>query len=360
MLNSHHVANGPLSAGAVGNNGNNNNVSEQPAVHRDCHTSDSNNEANNQKLSNAAPNEPSTYAITAVKSTATSRKRKRKDKEEVSLIKTGGGAGSGDGFSTVQQPPSKSKRTAASASIAAANNRQKEITDFFKSPRVGVGVGTSLAKDGFAQRPFGNSAGGGIEILNVPSTSAMPSSAIMLSTSQYAGTVTTSATTSGATSAALSSSSTSQRAADGRLPSSSSNTSLPNVIPISFQTSGSLIVSNSSMMSDERDAAFEKIRTELESMTSQLERYKKKSEDKDQRHRRCIEMERRLLIELATNERKAARTKLTHNRMRIGQYVTTREGDAAYVSERFSDGFAFMELKKYLHTLHCYPTFFYT
>lgn len=80
-------------------------------------------------------------------------------------------------------------------------------------------------------------------------------------------------------------------------------------------------------------------------MSRQLQLMKRQMDEKERARKRCIEFEKKLLIELATNERKAARTKMTANKMRIGQYVAARDNSDHHV-ERFAEGFAFLELNK--------------
>lgn len=59
---------------------------------------------------------------------------------------------------------------------------------------------------------------------------------------------------------------------------------------------------------------------------------------------KCLDMTKQLLIDKSQLEKKAARQRCMQNRLRLGQFVTQRQG-ASFV-EQWVDGFAFTELMK--------------
>lgn len=99
----------------------------------------------------------------------------------------------------------------------------------------------------------------------------------------------------------------------------------------------------------------EKLRLENDQLRVNMEKYKSMSEETGTKLTKCSEVQKTLLIELATMQRKNARTKLTHNRMRIGQYMGVRDNE---FQDRFADGYAFTELNKKFEQLQLLRTEF--
>ncbi|GAV07138.1 hypothetical protein RvY_17014 [Ramazzottius varieornatus] len=97
----------------------------------------------------------------------------------------------------------------------------------------------------------------------------------------------------------------------------------------------------------------EKERQSFEAKLSELQKeimaLRHKSTQAEERLGRCVDTEKKLLIEKSAMEKKSARSKSVHNRMKLGQFVTQREG--ANFEEKFLDGYAFIELHKRMDEL---------
>ena len=79
-------------------------------------------------------------------------------------------------------------------------------------------------------------------------------------------------------------------------------------------------------------------------LSRQLNQQAKVLESKQQQMARCIEVVKQLLIEKCNIEKREARRKCSHNRLRLGQFVTQRVG--ASFQENWQDGFAFQEITR--------------
>ncbi len=60
--------------------------------------------------------------------------------------------------------------------------------------------------------------------------------------------------------------------------------------------------------------------------------------------KKCLSVNKKLLVEKSTLEKKQARQKCMENRLRLGQFVTQRQG-ATFV-ENWVDGYAFNDIMK--------------
>ncbi|XP_071748109.1 serine/threonine-protein kinase tousled-like 2 isoform X2 [Lepeophtheirus salmonis] len=81
-----------------------------------------------------------------------------------------------------------------------------------------------------------------------------------------------------------------------------------------------------------------------EEMRRQLTQSSKTIEEQKTTINKCLDVVKELLIEKSKIERKEARAKCMHNRLRLGQFVTQRVG--ASFQENWTDGYAFLELAK--------------
>lgn len=93
-----------------------------------------------------------------------------------------------------------------------------------------------------------------------------------------------------------------------------------------------------------KDSRLESLQQSKDDLDRELQNSKKTiSKQKDQIER-CLEMTKQLLIDKSQLEKKAARQRCMQNRLRLGQFVTQRQG-ASFV-ENWVDGYAFSELLK--------------
>ncbi|UYV79583.1 TLK2 [Cordylochernes scorpioides] len=81
-----------------------------------------------------------------------------------------------------------------------------------------------------------------------------------------------------------------------------------------------------------------------EELRRQIQAHQKLIEKQKEQLLKCIDVTKQLLIEKSTMEKKVARQKCMQNRLRLGQFVTQRQG-ASFV-ENWVDGHAFTELMK--------------
>ncbi|XP_055342065.1 serine/threonine-protein kinase tousled-like 2 isoform X2 [Paramacrobiotus metropolitanus] len=106
----------------------------------------------------------------------------------------------------------------------------------------------------------------------------------------------------------------------------------------------SALFTRQSMDKADKDKTIQSFELKISELQKEVVRLKHKLDTSDERLSKCVEMEKKLLIEKSSMEKKSARSKSVHNRMKLGQFVTQREG--ANFEEKFLDGYAFNELHK--------------
>lgn len=93
---------------------------------------------------------------------------------------------------------------------------------------------------------------------------------------------------------------------------------------------------------ESRDAKIEEMTRSMEELRRQLKAYREESDKQGDRLNKCIEVTKQLLIEKSLMEKKAARQKCMQNRLRLGQFVTQRQGmsasDALCLLQSANDG----------------------
>ncbi|KAI7685809.1 hypothetical protein SSS_05023 [Sarcoptes scabiei] len=95
---------------------------------------------------------------------------------------------------------------------------------------------------------------------------------------------------------------------------------------------------------EQRDTKIEDLTRSLEELRRQLKVYREENDSQKTRLNKCIDVTKQLLVEKSIMEKKAARQKCMQNRLRLGQFVTQRQG--AVFAENWVDGTAFTELIK--------------
>lgn len=93
-----------------------------------------------------------------------------------------------------------------------------------------------------------------------------------------------------------------------------------------------------------KDALIEKLEQEKEALVTQVQAQQKQIEKQKETIQKCISITKMLLIEKSNLEKKSARQRCMENRLRLGQFVTQRQG-ATFV-ENWVDGYAFTDLIK--------------
>uniref|UniRef100_T1JAB8 Protein kinase domain-containing protein n=1 Tax=Strigamia maritima TaxID=126957 RepID=T1JAB8_STRMM len=93
-----------------------------------------------------------------------------------------------------------------------------------------------------------------------------------------------------------------------------------------------------------RDNRIDELQRGNEELKRQIQAQQKLIEQHKDNMQKCIEVVKKLLIEKSTMEKKQSRQKCMQNRLRLGQFVTQRQG-ASFV-ENWVDGYAFAELLK--------------
>ncbi|GBM25672.1 Serine/threonine-protein kinase tousled-like 1 [Araneus ventricosus] len=93
-----------------------------------------------------------------------------------------------------------------------------------------------------------------------------------------------------------------------------------------------------------RDNRIEELQRANEELKRQLSALQKANEKTKEQLQRCHDVTKQLLIEKSLMEKKACRQKCMQNRLRLGQFITQRQG--ASFAENWVDGFAFTELIK--------------
>ncbi|XP_064648198.1 serine/threonine-protein kinase tousled-like 2 isoform X1 [Lineus longissimus] len=95
---------------------------------------------------------------------------------------------------------------------------------------------------------------------------------------------------------------------------------------------------------EKKDSTIEELTRQNEEIRRQLTAQQKLIDKQKENIEKCVEMNKKLLIEKSTLEKKATREKSMENRLRLGQFVTQRQG-ATFV-ENWTDGYAFTDLIK--------------
>ena len=93
-----------------------------------------------------------------------------------------------------------------------------------------------------------------------------------------------------------------------------------------------------------KDARLDALQHSKDDIDRELQNQKKQNSKQKEQLERCLEMTKQLLIDKSQLEKKAARQRCMQNRLRLGQFVTQRQG-ASFV-ENWVDGYAFSELIK--------------
>ncbi|RWS09831.1 serine/threonine-protein kinase tousled-like 1, partial [Dinothrombium tinctorium] len=95
---------------------------------------------------------------------------------------------------------------------------------------------------------------------------------------------------------------------------------------------------------EEKDAKIEELQRTSEDFKRQLQVQQKLIDQQKEQLQKSVDVTKQLLIEKSQMEKKAARQKCMQNRLRLGQFVTQRQG-ASFV-ENWHDGSSFTELVK--------------
>lgn len=77
---------------------------------------------------------------------------------------------------------------------------------------------------------------------------------------------------------------------------------------------------------ESRDSKIDEITRSMEELRRQLKAYRDENDKQSDRLNKCIDVTKQLLIEKSLMEKKAARQKCMQNRLRLGQFVTQRQG----------------------------------
>lgn len=93
-----------------------------------------------------------------------------------------------------------------------------------------------------------------------------------------------------------------------------------------------------------QDSKLESLQRTKDDLDREVQEQRKKINKQKEQLDRCIEVTKQLLIDKSQLEKKAARQRCMQNRLRLGQFVTQRQG-ASFV-ENWVDGYAFSELLK--------------
>ncbi|XP_042907622.1 serine/threonine-protein kinase tousled-like 2 isoform X3 [Parasteatoda tepidariorum] len=102
--------------------------------------------------------------------------------------------------------------------------------------------------------------------------------------------------------------------------------------------------SKSAMDLEIRDNRIDELQRAGEEYKRQVSTQQKLLDKQKEQQSKCLAVTKQLLIEKSTMEKKAARQKCMQNRLRLGQFITQRQG-ASFV-ENWVDGYAFTELIK--------------
>ncbi|GIY58869.1 hypothetical protein CDAR_463191 [Caerostris darwini] len=98
-----------------------------------------------------------------------------------------------------------------------------------------------------------------------------------------------------------------------------------------------------------RDNRIDELQRAGDEYKRQVNAHQKIIDKQKEQQAKCLSVTKQLLIEKSTMEKKAARQKCMQNRLRLGQFITQRQG-ASFV-ENWVDGYAFTELIKKQETI---------
>ncbi|GFT50530.1 hypothetical protein NPIL_540771 [Nephila pilipes] len=107
--------------------------------------------------------------------------------------------------------------------------------------------------------------------------------------------------------------------------------------------------SKSAMDLEIRDNRIDELQRAGDEYKRQVNAHQKLIDKQKEQQAKCLSVTKQLLIEKSTMEKKAARQKCMQNRLRLGQFITQRQG-ASFV-ENWVDGYAFTELIKKQETI---------
>lgn len=93
-----------------------------------------------------------------------------------------------------------------------------------------------------------------------------------------------------------------------------------------------------------QNTRIDQLNREKEDLLKELAQTKKELDKNVSSFKKCLSVNKKLLIEKSTLEKKQARQKCMENRLRLGQFVTQRQG-ATFV-ENWVDGYAFNDIMK--------------
>lgn len=102
--------------------------------------------------------------------------------------------------------------------------------------------------------------------------------------------------------------------------------------------------SKSALDLEMRDNRIDELQRANDELKRQLQAQQKLIEKQKEQLIKCNDVTKQLLIEKSTMEKKASRQKCMQNRLRLGQFITQRQG--ASFAENWVDGYAFTELLK--------------
>ena len=86
---------------------------------------------------------------------------------------------------------------------------------------------------------------------------------------------------------------------------------------------------------EEKDSQIEDFNRSSEELKRQLQAQQKLIEKQKEQLNKCIDVTKQLLIEKSVMEKKAARQKCMQNRLRLGQFVTQRQGKSSMIFKYF-------------------------
>ncbi|UJR15715.1 hypothetical protein I4U23_002650 [Adineta vaga] len=124
--------------------------------------------------------------------------------------------------------------------------------------------------------------------------------------------------------------------------SESSNISTVNSKQTQTEITGS--INSSSNELDAKNSQIQSLTRERDDIRRQISDTKKDFDKQNNILQKCLAVNKKLLVEKSTLERKQARQKCMENRLRLGQFVTQRQG-ATFV-ENWTDGSAFTDITK--------------
>lgn len=104
---------------------------------------------------------------------------------------------------------------------------------------------------------------------------------------------------------------------------------------------------------ESRDSKIDEMSRSMEELRRQLKAYREDSEKQSDRLNKCIDVTKQLLVEKSLMEKKAARQKCMQNRLRLGQFVTQRQGNFPLPFTSPYLNFIVYQIINYLHFRCC-------